>query len=361
MDANWALFRDLTEAVGPSGFEKDVRAVMARYLSPHGHLHVDHLGSIVAHRKGRGGPKVLVAAHLDEVGWLVSHVEKDGYLRLRALGGWWGHVMLAQRVQVMTESGPVLGVIGSKPPHMLKPKERESVMEIDEMFVDIGVGSAEEAAKLGVKPGCPVAPISELAKMGNPDFLMGKAWDNRAGCAAVVLALQELDGQESEAELFMGATVQEEVGLRGAQTLSQMIEPDIAIALDVGLSGDIPGVKPGESRAKLGEGVGILLYDGSLVPNPHLRDWVISVAEEEKIPYQLDSIARGGTDGGKMQFADSGVPTLALGIPTRYMHSHNVVLHQADILAAARLVAAIVRRVTPAVLEQVRPQSGLGE
>lgn len=354
MEQEWQLYRDLTETVGVSGFEQGIAQVMARYLSPHGELISDHLGSLVVRRPGGGeGPKVLVAAHMDEVGWLVSHVEPDGYLRLRALGGWWGHVMLAQRVQVMTPDGPVLGVIGSKPPHMLKPKERDSVMEIGEMFVDIGVSSDEDAARVGVRPGCPVAPVSELAAMANPRFLLGKAWDNRAGCAAAVLALQELEGKRLTADVYVGATVQEEVGLRGAETLAQTIKPDLAIALDVGLSGDIPGVKPHESRAKLGGGVGILLYDGSLVPNPILRDFVVKVATEEGIPHQFDSLEKGGTDGGKLQLADGGVPTLSLAIPTRYMHSHNIMVHQDDIRAAGRLVAAVLRRVNAEVVEEI--------
>jgi putative aminopeptidase FrvX len=222
MEREWELYRELTEAVGVSGFEHGIHAVMARHLAPHGQLIGDHLGSLVAHRPGSGnGPKVLVAAHIDEVGWMVSHVEPEGYLRLRPLGGWWGHVMLAQRVQVITEQGPILGVIGSKPPHMLKPKDREVVMNIEEMFVDIGVSSAAEAAKFGVKPGCSVAPVSSFTPMANPKFMLAKAWDNRAGCAAAIMALQELKGEPIPADLFMGATVQEEVGLRGAQTLTQ--------------------------------------------------------------------------------------------------------------------------------------------
>jgi endoglucanase len=355
MDHQWQLFRELTESVGVSGFEQDIRDVLARHLAPYGELVTDHLGSTVVHRRGAGGgPKLLVAAHMDEVGWLVSHVEDDGYLRIRPLGGWWGHVMLAQRVQVMTDRGPVLGVIGSRPPHMLKPKDREAVMSIEEMFVDIGASSEAEASELGVRPGCPMAPVSPLTAMGNPNFLLGKAWDNRAGCAAAILALDELRDKSIAAHVYVGATVQEEVGLRGAQTLAQQLKPDVAIALDVGLSGDIPGVKARESRAKLGKGVVVLLYDGSLVPNPTLRDLVIQTAEAEHIPYQLDSLGGGGTDGGKMQLVHSGVPTLALAVPTRYMHSHNVMVHREDLQAAARLVAGFVRRLDGRMVEQIR-------
>ena len=357
----WQLYRDLTEAVGVSGFEHDVRQVLKRYLTPYGEPVADHLGSLVVHRRGReGGPKLLVAAHMDEVGWMVSHVEPEGFLRLRALGGWWGHVMLAQRVQVLTAGGPVLGIIGSKPPHMLKPSEREAVLSVEEMFVDIGVTSDEAAAQLGVRPGCPVAPVSSLTALANPKFLLGKAWDNRAGCAAAILALQELGREQTDAELFVGATVQEEVGLRGARTLSQKVRPDLAIALDVGLSGDIPGVKPQESRAKLGQGVAVMLYDGTLIPNPALRDWVLGIAAEAGIPHQVDSLGRGGTDGGQLQFSDSGVPTLALAIPTRYMHSHNIVVHEGDIRSAARLVAAVARRLDAAVLARLRQPAGAG-
>jgi putative aminopeptidase FrvX len=357
VDKQWELYRELTETPAVSGFENPMREVMARYLEPHGELIDDNLGSLVVYREGGNegeGPKVMIAAHMDEVGWIVSHVEKEGYLRLRPLGGWWGHVMLAQRVQVLTAKGPVIGIVGSKPPHMLQPKEREKVLELEEMFVDIGVSSDEEAERHGVRPGCVVAPISELTALANPKFLCGKAWDNRAGCAAVILALQELAGDPLEADLFAGATVQEEVGLRGARTLAQMLTPDLAIAVDVGLSGDIPGVAAKDSRAKLGKGVGILLYDGSLVPSPYLRDFVIDVAKDEGIPFQLDSIARGGTDGGMFQFGDGGAPALALAIPTRYMHSHNILVHRDDILACAHLIAAVWRRLDPETVDQIK-------
>jgi len=325
-----------------------VREVLARYLAPLGEIITDNLGSIVGVKSGSGidkdsAPRILIAGHLDEVGFMVTMINDDGFLKFQTLGGWWEQVMLAQRVTVRTHKGDLVGVFGSKPPHILSQDERKKMVEKKDMFIDIGVMSKEEAIKAGVRPGDPIIPICPFTVMANDKMLLAKAWDNRFGCALAYQTLKEL-GDDHPNTVYGGATVQEEVGLRGAQTLSHMIDPDVAISLDVGIAGDTPGVKKHEAQGELGKGPVILLYDGSLIPNLKLRDLIIDTAEEEKIPYQFDSVAAGGTDGGRFQLAGDGVPALNIGIPARYIHSAASIVNRDDFDNATRLMVALIKR-----------------
>ncbi len=348
MDDTLQMLKELTEAPGVPGAEGPVREVMARYLAPYGEVLTDGLGSIVASKSGKGidadkGPRILIGGHMDEVGFMITRIDDDGFLKFQSLGGWWEQVMLAQRVLIRTRKGDLVGVFGSKPPHILSAEERKKPVEKSDMFIDIGVMSKQEAVDAGVRPGDPVIPISPFTVMTNKKMLLAKAWDNRFGCAVAVQVLQQI-GDNHPNTIYSGATVQEEVGLRGAATLSHMINPDVAISVDVGIAGDTPGVKKHEAQSKMGDGPIILIYDGSLIPNLKLRDLFIDVAEEEKIPYQFDSVAAGGTDGGRFQLTHDGVPTINIGIPTRYIHSATSIAHLDDINNASRLIAAVVRR-----------------
>jgi endoglucanase len=221
------------------------------------------------------------------------------------------------------------------------------------MFIDIGVMNKQEALDAGVRPGDPVIPICPFTPMANEKMLLAKAWDNRFGCAVAIQVLQQLDNSHPNT-VYAGATVQEEVGLRGAQTLSHLVNPDVAISVDVGIAGDTPGVKAHEAQSKMGKGPIILIFDGSLIPSNKLRDLFIDVAEEEKIPYQFDSIAAGGTDGGRFQLTHDGVPSINIGIPTRYIHSATSMANLDDINNASRLIAAVVRRLDAPKIAELR-------
>jgi endoglucanase len=251
--------------------------------------------------------------------------------------------MLAQRVMIRTRKGDVIGVFGSKPPHILSAEERKKPVEKSEMFIDIGVLSREEAIEAGVRPGDPIIPICPFTRMANPNMLLAKAWDNRFGCALAVDAFRQI-GPDHPNTIYAGATVQEEVGLRGAVTLANMVKPDIGISLDVGIAGDMPGIKKHEAQSKMGAGPIILIYDGSLIPNTKLRDLFVDTAEEEKIPYQFDSVAGGGTDGGRFQLAWSGVPSINIGVPTRYIHSATSMMNLDDFNNSVRLLVAVLKR-----------------
>jgi putative aminopeptidase FrvX len=345
VDATLTMMKELTDAPGVSGFEEPARAVMRRYLEPLGEILTDNLGSIAGRKVGKqGGPKIMLAGHLDEIGFMVTRITDDGYLKFQTLGGWWEQVMLAQRVEVYTRNGPVIGVIGSKPPHVLSPEERKRVYEKKDMFIDVGASSREEAASFGIRPGDPVIPVCPFTVMQNPKLLMAKAWDNRFGCALAIEVVRQLQNEQHENEVYAVGNVQEEVGLRGATTTSNLIQPDIGFAFDTGIAGDTPGVGPDEAESKLGKGPTILLYDGSLIPHVGLRDLVIDTAEAENIPIQFDKIAGGGTDAGRIHLNGIGVPSLVVGVPVRYIHSHASIMHRDDFDNAVKLMVAVVKR-----------------
>ena len=359
MDETLAMLQALTEAHGVPGQEADVRALLGRYLAPYGEIMVDGLGSIVARRAGTrdaAAPRVLVVGHMDEVGFMVTMIDDDGYIKFQPLGGWWEQVMLAQRVRIGTHKGEVFGVIGSKAPHLLDAEARKKLTEKKDMFIDVGVTSRDDALAAGIRPGDPITPVCPFAVGANPDVLIGKAWDNRAGCALAVETLRLLaagDGAHPNT-VYAGATVQEEVGLRGAITVSQLVDPAVGLAYDVGIAGDTPGIARHEAQGRLGQGAVLFLYDGSLIPHLKLRDLTIAVAEAEGIPYQFDTLPMGGQDAGRIALNRSGVPSIAIGVPARYIHSAASMIHRADFDAAARLGAALIRRLDAATVADLR-------
>ena len=342
------MMQELTEALGVPGQEDEVRGVMARYLAPFGEIVRDKLGGIAVRKAGTTAagehPRVLVAGHMDEVGYMVTLITEEGFLKFQPLGGWWEQVMLAQRVRIRTRRGDLLGVTGSKPPHILPADERNKIVQKRDMFIDIGLGSRAAVLEAGVRPGDPIVPVCPFTMLADPQMLLAKAWDNRMGCALAVELCRRLAGEPHPNILFAGATVQEEVGLRGAATLAHLVEPDVGIALDVGIAGDIPGVKAEDAQGKLGRGPVVLVFDGSLIPNTRLRNLVSDVAEAEGIAIQYDWMAAGGTDAGRMQLFGPGVPSIALGVPARYIHSAASLIHRHDFEEAARLLAALLRR-----------------
>lgn len=345
LDETLQMLKDLTDAPGVPGFEREVRLVMERYLEPLAEVSRDRLGSVIGRKQGTAdGPRIMIAGHLDEVGFMVSLITEEGYLRFQPLGGWWDQVLLSQRVVIKTRKGDVIGVIGSKPPHVLSPEERKKVVEKKDMFIDIGAESKEDAMAMGVRMGDPIIPVSEFTVMNNEKYLLAKAWDNRVGCALAIDVLRRLQDVDHPNTVYGVGTVQEEVGLRGAQTSSFAVEPDVGIALEVSIAGDMPGMKPEEAQSKLGGGPTLLLYDATLIPNVKLRDLFIDTAEEENIPLQFDAMPGGGTDAGRMHLFGRGAAAICLGVPTRYIHSHVGIMHRDDYEAAARLLTAVVKR-----------------
>jgi putative aminopeptidase FrvX len=356
MDATTQMMKELTEANGVSGFEQEVRAKMEKYLQPLSQelLH-DRLGSVVGKKVGdANGPRILVAGHLDEVGFMVTQITDKGFLRFEAVGGWWAHSVLGHRVTIASRQGKYLGVIGAKAPHVLTAEERTKVLPLKEMFIDVGARSREEVAEMGIRVGDPIIPVSEFFTMRKGELWGGKALDNRAGCAVAIEVLKQLQGKAHPNVVYSGATVQEEVGLRGAETVANLVQPDIAFAIDVGVADDTPGFESAPSTCcNLGEGPLLTLMDRSLIPHTGFRNWVIDVAEEVSIPLQYEVMIGGGTDGGKFHLTGIGCPTVVIGFATRYIHSHNAIMSKSDFEQAVTLVVALIQRMDQAKWSQI--------
>lgn len=347
MDFTERLLKELTEAQGISGYESDVRAVIRRHMEPVTTVQQDRLGSLICRRDGKAdGPRVMLAGHMDEVGFMVRMITDEGALKFVPIGGWWNQVMLAQRVLVKTAKGDLMGITGAKPPHLITAKERDTMMEKRDMYIDIGATSAEEAKALGVQPGDPVIPVSDFTVMGNPKTYLAKALDDRVGCALFIQAIQELaqdpDGHPNT--LFGVGTVQEEVGTRGATTSADVVKPDVAIVLEVDIAGDVPGIKAEDCATKLGKGASLIVYDARMIPNGKLRRLVMDTASENGIPLQLSSMEGGGTDGGAIHIHANGVPSVVIGVPARHIHSHAGIIHRDDYDAALKLLKLVVKK-----------------
>ncbi len=346
MDRTEQLLKEITEANGVSGYEDEVRRLMARELKGLADtVETDKMGSIFGRKKGSSeSPKVLVVGHMDEVGFMVKEISSEGYIRFLPLGGWWGHVALGQRMRIITRKGPVLGVVGSKPPHLLEAEERKKVLELKDMFIDVGVQEGFDARKeLDIRVGDPIIPDSQFTIMGNKKMYLSKAFDNRVACAIALDVLRAFKGTEHPNTILAGGSTQEEVGLRGATTLAHVTDPDVAMIVDVGIGQDIPpdGFKKAE---KMGGGPAVLIFDATMIPNIKLRDLVIDTAEEKKIPYHLSYMERGGTDGARIHVSRSGVPSIVIGPPIRYIHSHNGILNRDDYDNTVRLVTEVIRK-----------------
>ncbi|WOV83164.1 M42 family metallopeptidase [Sporosarcina jeotgali] len=356
MDDTLHMLKELTDAKGTGGNEREPRDVMKRYIEPFAdEIDQDGLGSLIAKHTGDAeGPKVMVAGHLDEVGFMISRIDDKGFLSFQTIGGWWSQVMLAQRVTIVTRKGDsVTGIIGSKPPHILPAEARKKPVDIKDMFIDIGASSREEAMEWGVSPGDMVVPYFEFTVMNNEKYLLAKAWDNRIGCAIAIDVMKELNKQGHPNTLYSVGAVQEEVGLRGAGTAANKIKPDIGFAVDVGIAGDTPGVTAKEAAAKMGDGPQIILYDASMIAHKGLRDFVVDTAEENGIPYQFDSMSGGGTDAGSIHLSGNGVPSIAITVATRYIHSHAAMLHRDDYENAVKLIVEVIKKLDRETVDKI--------
>lgn len=345
MDNTLVWLKKISEVPGVSGFEQRVKDMLLEKISDNAKVSYDKLGSIIFEKQGsHSGPKIMLASHMDEIGFMVKNITKEGFIKFVTLGGWWEQVMLGQKVTILAAKGDITGVIGSKPPHILTPEERKKVVQKREMYIDVGATDEEEAKmKFGIRPGDAIVPYSEFTIMANEKLLMAKAWDNRIGCAVMAEVMERLATKPHSNTVFGVGTVQEEVGLRGAQTSADVVDPDISFAIDTCIAGDTPGVSEDQASSKLGKGVAICIYDASMIPHTRLRDFVIEIAEQNRIPYQLHFTEGGGTDAGRIHLHSEGVPSLVLSIPTRYIHSHNSIIHRDDYQAAIELLLAIVK------------------
>jgi len=342
--------KSLSEAIGVSGYEDEIRGLVIDILSKYGdEVRVDALGNVIAIKKGRGGGKLMLAAHMDEIGLMVSHIDKNGFLRFQPIGGWNNIILPGQRINILTSKGEkISGVIGHTPPHIQKPEESKQVPEIKDMFIDIGVSSREDAEKLGIEIGSIAVIDRDVKPLGNKDLVSGKSFDDRVGLAVMVYAFKE--AENNDIDLYAVATVQEEVGLKGARTSAFSISPDIAIALDVTIAADIPVVKESEWITKIGKGPAIKVMDGragsGLITHPEIKRRLIEIAKEEGIPYQLEVLTGGTTDATIIALNKEGVPSGVISIPTRYIHSPVEVLSLEDSINTVKLTRKFIEKTT---------------
>ncbi|WP_069806519.1 M42 family metallopeptidase [Vulcanisaeta thermophila] len=355
------LLRRLSEAFGPSGFEDEVRELVIKELEPLvDELFVDKWGNVIGVRYGaRRDLRAMVAAHMDEIGLLIDSIEKNGFLRFRGVGGWNEVTLVGQRVIIRTRDGrKIRGVIGSRPPHVTPPGKEREAPELKDLFIDIGASSSEDVERMGVTVGS-VAVLDRDFVQLNGDVVTGKAFDDRVGLAVMIWALRQL--RDHQVTIYAVATVQEEVGLRGAQVAADRIYPDFAIALDTTIAADVPGVNEREYVTRVGKGPAIKVMDGGrgnlFIAHPKLTNFLISVANEFKIPYQLEVLIGGTTDALGIAFRRDGIPATTISIPTRYVHSPVELLNVNDAVNAALLLARALERADDKLISELREKS----
>jgi len=341
------LLQKLSQAHGAPGQENEVRRIFRSELGEG--VFTDRAGNIFCERQGGSDyPRILIAAHMDEVGLMVQTIMDDGLIRFLVLGGWWAHTLLAKRVRVRTRDGvEIPGVIGAKPPHFLSEAEREKVMNIEDMFIDIGARDAGEARAFGVRLGDPIVPDSPFVRMHNPNLLLSKAFDDRAGLSLVVHAAQMTGKIDHANAIIFSGTVQEEMGMRGARAAASTVNPDLAIVAEGAPADDLPGTGKQDRQAVIGSGPQIRLLDSSAIMNRNFTDFVIETAEKNSIPYQLAVRRKGGTDAAPIHLHASGVPTVVIAVPARYVHTHNTIIDISDYTNALKLILKLVETLDP--------------
>lgn len=347
LDPTAQLLKALSEAPGPPAFEDEVRRlVVAEYSALGAAIEYDGLGSVLATLPGAtAGPRVMVTAHMDEVGLMVQHVTADGFLRAKTLGGILEQALPDQRWTVLGRNGPVVAVSGLRTTHVLPPAQRGVVWSLDETFFDVGATSREEVERMGIRPGDGMAPQSAFHVMANGRYA-GKAWDDRVGLGVMIAAARRIraEGIRIPATVVWVATTQEEIGLRGAQTAVDKARPELGISIEAGVSADYPAIGPTQAQERLGGGPGIFLLDNSMIPNRRLRDFFFDVAAQAKIPLQPDVLTGYGEDGAEIQRYDTGRPSVNMTVPTRYLHGHTGIIQRADVDRAVELLIQVLTR-----------------
>ncbi|MGQ9780555.1 MAG: M42 family metallopeptidase [Bacillota bacterium] len=348
------LFTDLAElsaAFGPPGHEEEVAEIFCRRLAGLAVCRRDRLGSVIAELAGEG-PRVMLAAHLDEVGLMVKSITADGYLRFLPLGAWWEQVSPGTPARIKGRAGEVRGIIGSRPPHFLRAEERRRPLAVEEMFIDVGAASVSAAAAMGLSPG--VTAVPETMPTALPGGLIAaKALDDRVGVLAVMEVAARLAVEGHPNTLLAVGTVQEEIGGRGARTAAQMLHPDVCLVIEGTPADDLPGTASDAVQGGLGRGPQIRVFDPSMLGNRRLIELACEEAQTRGIPYQLAVRETGATDGGQIHLVDLGVPALVIGIPVRYAHSPVGLASLGDLEKAVDLVTALIRRLDAAVVARL--------
>ena len=355
LDRTAQLLQRLADAPGPSGAEEPVRALMLPEMKQFATapIRFDGIGSVIA-GQGSSGPRIMVDAHMDELGGIVRRITPQGFLSMQMLGGWLDQALVDQRWIILGSKGPVHAVTGIRDIHVLPAEDRTKVFPREGIFLDVGAHDAAEAAALGLSPGDPVVPDAPFLALGSTGNYLGKAWDDRIGCAVLLEAMRRTAALPHPNQIFFVATVQEEVGLRGARTAATLVKPDIGIALEGGITGDVPGDRPEETQARLGGGPGLFLYDSSTIASRKLVALVKQTAAAKSLPLQLDLVQGYGDDSAEMQTTNTGAPTVNLVVPVRYTHSHNGIVNRHDFDQTVDLLVALLQSLDAKTVDQLR-------
>lgn len=355
-DATKELLIELSEAPGPSGFEEAVREIVVREFQALGaSIEYDGLGSVLAILPGNNsGPRIMVTAHMDEVGLMVQYITEDGFIRVRMLGGILEQALPDQRWTVLGSKGPVTAISGLRTTHVTPASQRSQVWTLDETFLDVGARSRAEVEAMGIRPGDGIAPLSGFTELPNGRYA-GKAWDDRVGIAVMIVAAQRIraEGINLPAQIVWVSTTQEEIGLRGAQTSVDLARPVLGISLEAGVSADYPGILPTQAQERLGGGPGLFMLDSSMIPNRKLRNLFFNVATDAGIPLQPNVLSGYGEDGAEIQRFDTGRAAVNMTVPTRYLHGHTGIIQRSDFDQTVELLLAVLRRLDAATVAEV--------
>jgi endoglucanase len=342
------LLRSLTELDGVPGFEDQVRSFIRARLEGVAEFDEDNLGSLICKLPGKNeSPRIMLPAHMDEIGFIVKDITDEGFIRFAPLGGWLDQTLLGHVVTVKTRKGDLQGVIGCTPPHMMPREERDKVIQRKKMFIDVGARDKKHAKEqLGVRIGDPIVPRLGFSTIGDGKYLLAKAWDDRVGCGIMIDVLKALKKAAHPNTLYGVGTTQEEVGTRGAETSADAVNPEFCIVLEVGIATDVPGIE-GEVKTQLAKGPIIYVLDAGTIAHQRFNNFVIEIAEKKKIPYQMSLLESGATDARAIHLHARGVPSVLLGVPARYIHSHAGLIHADDYDATVKLVLEVVKALGP--------------
>jgi putative aminopeptidase FrvX len=362
MDNTESLLKELSEALGPPGLEDDVCDVLAYRLKDLGQLSQDRMGNLMCVKTGTDpSPRLALVAHMDEVGFMVRQILPNGLIRFAPLGGWWSQVLLGQRVTILTQGGRVRGVIAAASPHhfliqeidLLVSEEAFRLVRLQDMLIDVGATSAEEVARLGISVGDPATPAADFQVLGDGVSYLGKAWDDRCGCALLADILTRLQDRPHPNTVVAVASVQEELGTRGAQAAAQATAPDVALIVEMAPAESL-GPDGEGSQVQMGQGPALYVLDYMMVAHIGLRRWVEAIAGQIGVEIQHCLTEGGGSDGAPLHVLPGGVPTLTIGVPMRYAHSWGGIIRRDDYEAALKLWLAIIEGLDAAALASIR-------
>jgi putative aminopeptidase FrvX len=348
------LLKELTEAPGPPGSEESVRKIMTERMHPLADsVSYDGLGSIIA-QQGNSGPRIMLDAHMDELGGMVRRIRPDGFISMQMLGYWLSAALPDQRWMILGSKGPVLAVTDIWDAH-IAPHDAQGHLQQQDLFLDTGARSAAEVQALGISPGDPVAPVSDFAVLANNRYL-SKAWDDRVGCAVMLEVMRRFTKSPHPNQIFYVGTVQEEgsIEMRGAATSARIINPDVGFSLEVGIPNDVPGPGPEAAQEVLGGGPGMMLYTFSELPNRNLVAHVKKIAADQHIPLQFDFVPGFGDDAGAIKLNDGGVPVTTVLVPARSTHAHNGIIDRTDFDRTVDLMVALIQSLDASTVARIK-------